>query len=182
MGRIFRLESFSPTRVCAVLARFVRTMGHLDKCFSIYLFDGARGSFLGVVLVSRGDYDSAPTSPLPSPRPRPSLAHLIPLAENREPLLGDFLALLSAMFYALYVVLLKVRVGSEARINMQLFFGFVGLINICCAWVMGLLLHFTGVERFHMPGSRRQWGGVLLNVCPYFARCNALINKYSCRC
>jgi solute carrier family 35 protein F5 len=33
------------------------------------------------------------------------------------------LALLSAFCYALYVILLKVRIGQEERVNMQLFFG-----------------------------------------------------------
>ncbi|KDQ30683.1 hypothetical protein PLEOSDRAFT_1074969 [Pleurotus ostreatus PC15] len=37
----------------------------------------------------------------------------------------DSLALLSAVFYALYVILLKVRIKSESRIDMQLFFGFM---------------------------------------------------------
>jgi len=48
--------------------------------------------------------------------------------------------------------------------DMQLFFGFVGLINICCAWVIGLFLHFAGVERLEMPVNERQWNGVLLNM------------------
>lgn len=33
------------------------------------------------------------------------------------------LALLSAFCYAVYVILLKVRIGDEERIDMQLFFG-----------------------------------------------------------
>lgn len=41
----------------------------------------------------------------------------------RNPLLGDMLALLSAFCYAIYVILLKVRIGDEERIDMQLFFG-----------------------------------------------------------
>jgi len=42
-------------------------------------------------------------------------------------ILGNILALLSALFYAMYVILLKVRIKAEYRIDMQLFFGFVGL-------------------------------------------------------
>jgi solute carrier family 35 protein F5 len=80
--------------------------------------------------------------------------------------LGDALALISALFYALYVILLKVRIGSESRINMQLFFGFVGLFNVLTCWPLGLLLHFTGIEPFGLPSNRNEIGAILLNVRP----------------
>lgn len=112
-------------------------------------------SFLGVILVSSSDYGSILSSPLPSSKF---------VVRDHGPLLGDFLALLSAMFYAFYIVLLKVRVGTETRIDMKMFFGFVGLISICCSWIVGVLLHLVRMERLGIPGSRRQWGGVLLNV------------------
>jgi len=78
--------------------------------------------------------------------------------------LGDVLALLSAIFYALYVILLKVRIRSESRIDMQLFFGFLGLFNITTFWPLGLFLHFVGVEKFQMPNSRQVIGAILVNV------------------
>ena len=61
------------------------------------------------------------------------------------------MALLSALFYALYVTLLKVRIRSESRIDMQLFFGFVGLFNILMTWPIGVILHLTGIETFELP-------------------------------
>lgn len=79
-------------------------------------------------------------------------------------LLGDSLALLSALFYAVYVILLKVRIRSESRIDMQLFFGFVGLFNIIGCWPIGVLLHLTGVEKFELPTSGRVIVGLLVNV------------------
>jgi solute carrier family 35 protein F5 len=78
--------------------------------------------------------------------------------------LGDCLALLSALFYAVYVILLKVRIRSESRIDMQLFFGFVGLFNIVACWPIGVILHYTGVERFELPTSGRVVGALLANV------------------
>ena len=161
---MFQVESFSLTRICAVLARSARI-----ESFNLTTQLTVNTSFFGVILVSSGDYDSAPSSPFQSlgPSSNPTLLKR-PIAD-RNPLLGDSLALLSAIFYALYVVLLKSRVGSEARMDMQLFFGFVGVINICCTWTMGLVLHFTGVENLDVPSSRRQWGGVLLNVRSIFA-------------
>lgn len=120
-------------------------------------------SFLGVVLVSQGDYVSDPTSP------SPLQASGIRLFQQHDPLLGDILALLSAFFYGLYVTLLKVRVRSESRMDMRLFFGFVGAISICSTWIIGLFLHLTGIEPFGVPNTGRQWGGVILNVCRAFA-------------
>lgn len=79
-------------------------------------------------------------------------------------MLGDLLALFSALFYALYVILLKVRIREESRIDMQLFFGFVGLVNIICLWPMGFVLHFTGVEPFELPSTQQAITGIILNV------------------
>jgi len=83
---------------------------------------------------------------------------------GQRTLLGDCLALLSALFYAIYVILLKVRIRSESRIDMQLFFGFVGLFNILACWPIGVVLHFTGVERFELPTTGRAVAGLLVNV------------------
>ncbi|KAJ6610110.1 hypothetical protein B0H10DRAFT_2062145, partial [Mycena sp. CBHHK59/15] len=59
-----------------------------------------------------------------------SLAKIGAVLTSTAPVLGDSLALISAIFYALYVILLKVRIRSESRVDMQLFFGFVGLFNV----------------------------------------------------
>lgn len=100
---------------------------------------------------------SQPASPVP---PLDNLA----ISHASRPLLGDSLALLSAVFYALYVILLKVRIREESRIDMQLFFGFVGLVNILCCWPVGFFLHFTGVERFEFPSTQGAVIAILVNV------------------
>lgn len=84
--------------------------------------------------------------------------------EYSSPLFGDLLALLSAVFYAFYVTLLKVRIRRESRINMQLFFGFVGFFNILFLWPIGLILHYTGAETFELPSDGKAIGGILVNV------------------
>jgi hypothetical protein len=81
-----------------------------------------------------------------------------------NPIVGDALALLSAIFYAFYVTLLKVRIRNESRIDMQLFFGFLGLFNIITCWPIGILLHFIGAEIFEMPRSRSVVAVILINV------------------
>jgi drug/metabolite transporter (DMT)-like permease len=81
-----------------------------------------------------------------------------------KPLFGDALALISAPFYAFYVTLLKVRIKNEERIDMQLFFGFVGLFNILLCWPIGLILHWTRIEPFELPTKAAQWYTIICNV------------------
>lgn len=137
IGRLFRVEKLTIIKVAAVFT-----------------------SFTGVVLVSLSDSKS---SQQPSgPASRSSLhqvTHRLP-----HPILGDTLALISALFYALYVILLKVRIKSESRVDMQLFFGFVGLFSVVMCWPVGLVLHLTGGETFELPRGGKVLTGVLINM------------------
>ncbi|KAL6310061.1 hypothetical protein BKA93DRAFT_757375 [Sparassis latifolia] len=138
IGRVFRVEALTIVKIVAVIT-----------------------SFSGVVLVSLSDSSQPqPSGPLPSIVSRRDSSSTFASA----PMLGDSLALLSALFYALYVILLKVRIRSESRIDMQLFFGFVGLFNILSCWPIGLVLHFTGIERFELPHSTRAIVALLINM------------------
>uniref|UniRef100_A0A8H8CRK7 EamA domain-containing protein n=1 Tax=Psilocybe cubensis TaxID=181762 RepID=A0A8H8CRK7_PSICU len=112
-------------------------------------------SFTGVILVSISD--SVPTQSI---GPESSFNSRV----NSVAFFGDALALLSAMFYAMYVILLKVRIKSESRINMQLFFGFVGLFNIIVCFPLGVILHLTGAEIFELPPSRKILSTMLVNM------------------
>lgn len=47
---------------------------------------------------------------------------------------------------------------------MQLFFGFVGLFNVMSCWPMGVILHFTGVERFELPSTGKAVAAIFINV------------------
>ncbi|KAG0333719.1 hypothetical protein BG000_008936 [Podila horticola] len=98
-------------------------------------------SLIGVALVSESDRGGNPSAEEPS--------------APRAPLWGDFLALLSAMFYGCYTVMLKVRIQNESRVNMSLFFGFVGLFNIVLLWPVFGVLHWTGIEPFELPNDTR---------------------------
>ncbi|RDB29195.1 hypothetical protein Hypma_015412 [Hypsizygus marmoreus] len=134
IGRLFLVETLTMAKILAVIT-----------------------SFCGVVLVTLSD-SSAPASQAP----KPLSARLEQL--STRPILGDFLALISAVFYALYVILLKVRINSESRIDMRLFFGFVGLFNILICWVLGVILHLTGIEPFELPTTGTAVGAILLNM------------------
>ena len=112
-------------------------------------------SFVGVVLVSLSDSKntSEKTTLLPS--------------GFTDAVFGDGLALLSAVFYALYVILLKVRIKEESRIDMQLFFGFVGVFNVVMLWPFGVILHLTCTEKMEFPHTGKAWTAVLVNVCGF---------------
>lgn len=80
------------------------------------------------------------------------------------PLIGDILALLGAIFYGCYTTLLKLRIGSEDRIDMPLFFGFVGAFNVLLLWPMMPLLNYIGLETFEIPSSPVLWIVIVLNA------------------
>jgi len=109
-----------------------------------------------------------PTTPSPplDPHHPPPFSH----PAFSHPLLGDILALLSAVAYAAYVLLLKVQIRSEARVSMTLFFGFVGLWNILFMWPVGVLLHLGGVEKFELPRGGELWASILINASITFVR------------
>ncbi|KAJ7786436.1 ribosome biogenesis protein SLX9-domain-containing protein [Mycena metata] len=128
IGRIFRVEMLTLAKIAAVLT-----------------------SFGGVLLVSLSD----------SVQPRqPGGAASRPLTNPTElaprPILGDCLALVSAVFYAS-------ACRSESRVDMQLFFGFVGLFNILSCWPIGIFLHIIGVETFELP-HRSAFAALAINM------------------
>ncbi|CAO3623627.1 unnamed protein product [Mucor hiemalis] len=80
------------------------------------------------------------------------------------PLVGDFLALLGAIFYGCYTTLLKLKIGSEDRIDMTLFFGFVGAFNVLLLWPIIPILNYFGLETFEIPMNPTLWAVILLNA------------------
>lgn len=80
------------------------------------------------------------------------------------PLIGDVLALLGAIFYGCYTTLLKLRIGNEDRIDMPLFFGFVGAFNILLLGPVIPALNYLGVETFEIPMNATLWIVILLNA------------------
>ncbi|KAI0304928.1 hypothetical protein BC826DRAFT_978991 [Russula brevipes] len=141
IGRMFRVDNFSMAKIGAVVT-----------------------SSVGVILVSLSDSEDTPPSGRPRPAPTSGRPLHPALQTGQHSIVGDCLALLSALFYAVYVILLKVRIRSESRIDMQLFFGFVGLFNIVACWPIGVILHYTGAERFELPTSGRVVGALLANM------------------
>ncbi|KAK1236125.1 hypothetical protein PQX77_000630 [Marasmius sp. AFHP31] len=158
IGRLFQVEALTLAKIGAVVMRYVVRYGisaergvGLTTAFSSCISIG------GTVLVALSDNKSIPvTSP----------ASLLKAVSEREKplLLGDALALTSALFYAIYTITLKVGIKSESRIDMKLFFGFVGLFNIISIWPIAILLHVTGLEKFELPSNGKEVGGLLINM------------------
>ncbi|KAF8243290.1 hypothetical protein K440DRAFT_613910 [Wilcoxina mikolae CBS 423.85] len=134
LGTLMGIETFTSTKFLSVIA-----------------------SLVGIYLISTTDL--AP--------PSSSSSSSSAAASSRTPLqilLGDAMALLSAFSYATYITLLKVRVGDESRVNMQLFFGFVGLFNVIFLWPGLLVMNYTGIEPFEMPPEGRVWAIIMVNA------------------
>lgn len=86
-----------------------------------------------------------------------------PYKSKKEIAIGDALALASAIMYGVYTTLMTKRVRNESRVNMPLFFGFVGLFTLLTLSPGLLILHFTGVEQFSLPPTSRVWIIVLVS-------------------
>ena len=82
-------------------------------------------------------------------------------------LFGDFIALLAAGFYGCYTTLVKLRVQHESRVDMTLFFGFVGLFCLIFLWPFIFILSATEIEPFELPPSNSVTYCVLVLSFPY---------------
>lgn len=102
-------------------------------------------SLFGIVLISTIDFSGKSADD--------EHRGAFPEKTPREIVIGDVLAIFGAVLYGIYAVFLKVRIGDESRIDMPIFFGLVGAINVLLLWPGLLILHFTGVERFELPPS-----------------------------
>lgn len=68
---------------------------------------------------------------------------------------GIILSVLSAFFYACYLVLVKRKNDTDEKIDIIEFFGFVGLWNTLLLWPLFLVLNFTQLEPFEMPNKKQ---------------------------
>ncbi|XP_032423732.1 solute carrier family 35 member F5 isoform X1 [Xiphophorus hellerii] len=81
---------------------------------------------------------------------------------DEKGVVGSLWSLAGAMLYAVYIVLIKRRVDREDKLDIPMFFGFVGLFNLLLLWPGFLLLHFSGFEAFELP-SQLVWTYILIN-------------------
>ena len=134
---------------------------------------GVLASLGGIALISKIDMGNASdaSSSTDSDTAERSLHLLIravkefPDKTARELALGDALALLSAVLYGVYTVMLKQTTLSAAplELNMPLFFGLVGAWNFILLLPLFPVLHWIGIETFELPPTSRIWWILVLN-------------------
>ncbi|KAG8540579.1 hypothetical protein GDO81_019012 [Engystomops pustulosus] len=76
--------------------------------------------------------------------------------------IGSLWSLLGALLYAVYIVMIKRKVDREEKLDIPMFFGFVGLFNLLLLWPGFFLLHYTEYEAFEAP-SRLVWIYLVVN-------------------
>ncbi|KAG0680819.1 hypothetical protein C6P41_004740 [Kluyveromyces marxianus] len=146
----------------------VSALCHVESVNKVKIL-GSIVSFLGIVMVTKSDYSYVTSSEV----------HLaIPYKfhngidyDNTSPMtifVGNLLALAGALFYGVYSTLLKLKVQDESRINMKIFFGFVGLFTLVFLWPVLIVLHFTGNETFELPSTPRVLSIILVNCVSTF--------------
>ncbi|KAL9131827.1 MAG: hypothetical protein Q9217_000354 [Psora testacea] len=121
--------------------------------FTIKKLIGTLASLAGIILISSVDLTGN------NDKNRGDFPH----KSHGELAIGDALAFGSAVLYGVYTTLMKKRIGDEARVDMSLFFGFVGLFNLVTLLPGFFILHFTGIETFQMPPTRKITTIVLVN-------------------
>ncbi|KAM3160540.1 EamA domain-containing protein [Lachancea thermotolerans] len=122
-------------------------------------------SFVGIVFVTKSDADNT-ASAGEVHSAVPYKFHNGISSDNTEAFVifcGNLLALAGALFYGLYCTLLKWRIRDETRVNMKIFFGFVGLFTLVLLWPTVVLLHFLGWETFELPPTPQVLAIVLFN-------------------
>ncbi|XP_065168212.1 solute carrier family 35 member F5-like isoform X2 [Atheta coriaria] len=90
------------------------------------------------------------------------LVSLSGLSHQSQIPLGIALSILSAFFYATYIVFLKRKVEHEDKMDIPLFFGFVGLFNLILLWPLFFFFHYSNWEHFELP-TKHQLMFLLVN-------------------
>lgn len=144
----------SQTILSSTSSFFTLIIGYL---YSIEKFNqnkivGILLSFTGVLIITKIDSSSSG-----------------PTNSNAVILWGNMLALLGALIYGVYTILLKFKImiknsTRERELDTHLFFGFVGIFNAVFLWPILILLHFTNVETFELPSDNRTITLLLTNA------------------
>ncbi|KAH7152133.1 hypothetical protein B0J13DRAFT_547692 [Dactylonectria estremocensis] len=119
---------------------------------------GVGASLVGVILISTVDMSGQ------SDQDRGSFPHKTPT----QIAIGDAMAFFSAIVYGAYVTVMKKRVGDEDKVDMQLFFGLVGIFNMVILWPFFFILHWTGLEPFELPPTGKIWTIIIVNAVGSF--------------
>ena len=76
--------------------------------------------------------------------------------------IGALWTLAGSLFYSSYIVFLRRKIDHEDKLDVPMFFGFVGVFSFLSLWPLFFIFHFTNHERFEMP-NKPQLVALLLN-------------------
>merc|ERR1719348_2938258 len=76
--------------------------------------------------------------------------------------LGSLWTLAGSIFYSSYIVFLRRKIDHEDKLDVPMFFGFVGLFSFLFLWPFFFVLHFTDSEQFELP-NQDQMVAMLIN-------------------
>lgn len=138
----------SQTILSSTSSFFTMFVGYLfnQETFNVAKISSLIGLFIGVLCVTLNDNPQTSDS---------TPFHVV--------LLGDMLALLGALCYGVYSILLKLKVKDDSRMDMKLFFGFVGIFNILLLWPSLIIVHYFDIEPFELPPNRDVWFIIIFN-------------------
>ncbi|KJX96459.1 integral membrane protein [Zymoseptoria brevis] len=147
----------SSTILTSTSSVFTLIFGAMFKVeiFTLRKLLGVIASLSGIILISLIDFSGRSSDD----KHRGDFPH----KSTREIAIGDSLAFLSAIMYGLYAVFMKKRIADETRVDMPIFFGLVGVINVLILWPGLFVLHVTGVETFEMPPTAYVWTIIVCN-------------------
>ncbi|XP_023322132.1 solute carrier family 35 member F5 [Eurytemora carolleeae] len=75
---------------------------------------------------------------------------------------GALWALSGSLSYSAYIVFLRRKIDHEDKLDVPMFFGFVGFFTFISLWPLFLVLHYTELEVFEWP-NKTQWFSMLVN-------------------
>ncbi|CCD23755.1 uncharacterized protein NDAI_0C00940 [Naumovozyma dairenensis CBS 421] len=137
---------------------FIGALFHVEMINPLKVI-GSTVSFIGIMSVIESDSHS-----LRKGRHLPTSSSIDENGnDTTRILIGNLLAIAGALFYGIYSTLLKRKVKDESRINVKIFFGFVGLFTLVFLWPTIIILHYLGWESFEIPTDPRVICIVLMN-------------------
>lgn len=72
--------------------------------------------------------------------------------EPSNPILGNFLAILGALMYALYLIVMKIKCGTGKKTtNERKLFGWIGVCQFFLGIPVLMYVHYKGIEEFEFP-------------------------------
>ncbi|CAH2353902.1 hypothetical protein CLIB1423_13S01420 [[Candida] railenensis] len=72
--------------------------------------------------------------------------------EPSNPILGNFLAILGALMYALYLIIMKIKCGTGKKTtNERKLFGWIGVCQFFLGIPVLIYVHYKGIEEFEFP-------------------------------